>query len=435
MKTIKLNFDIKAFDCYLYGGNIYFVMQNGSIMYASYPKIISRLAREYGDVDFPFLKVAFLRNEYYHSQQAKTLLKIPGMKEVLNFNWRKLSEKEYNLAYEDIKDLLLPLCEWESIPLDMRIYGMKMFLGCRDGLYEIAIDEDKRNEKLHRCFDSKVTCVNAKYGELVVSADTEGLYAASIDMENGTETRVNENSPIEPRSLRTIWADTDIFNYFGKEKFSYISNEYQSVPPKKDRYWEHRESKRITRFAASKQSMDSVMEKNDLKREDIGYCFNSSNNAYVFLTDGTLRIFSLKGKQNEVGESWHEIELSKFSRKGLNGSLIDFGRVISAFSIPKGNVMEFYDKVLLLKDGHSYIIEEEPAIRTRSFMSSIRYQDILSVTKEEMVTLHALDTLNVERNEISAKIPSSATPADVFKSIGMAMPYDNEFENSSELPF
>ena len=62
MKTIKLNFDIKAFDCYLYGGNIYFVMQNGSIMYASYPKIISRLAREYGDVDFPFLKVAFLRN-------------------------------------------------------------------------------------------------------------------------------------------------------------------------------------------------------------------------------------------------------------------------------------------------------------------------------------------------------------------------------------
>ena len=155
----------------------------------------------------------------------------------------------------------------------------------------------------------------------------------------------------------------------------------------------------------------------------------------MFLKDGTLRVFSLKGKQNEVGESWHEIELPKFSRKGLNDSLIDFGRVISAFSIPKGNVMEFYDKVLLLKDGHSYIIEEEPAIRTRSFMSSIRYQDILSVTKEEMVTLHALDTLNVERNEISAKIPSSATPADVFKSIGMAMPDDNEFENSSELPF
>lgn len=435
MKTIKLNFDIKALDCYLYGGIIYFIMQNGSIQYAPYPKVISRLARNYGENDFPFLKLAFLRNEFYYSQQARTYLKIPGMKEVLELNWKKLSEAEFTLAYEDIEDILQPLCEWESMPLDLRIYGMKMFVGCRDGLFEINIDESKRGKKLLRCFDSKVTCVNAKYGELVISADTEGLFAARIDVENGTKTRIDEKNAIEERSLRTNWADTNIFNYYGKEDFSYISNDYQTVSPKKDRYWEHRETKRITRFAASKQPMESVLEKSGLKKEDLGYCFNSSNNAYVFLKDGTIRVFSIKGKQNKESGSWREIELSRFSRKGLNDSLIDFGRVISAFSIPKGNVMEFFDKVLLLKDGHSYIIEEEPAIRTRSFMSSNRYQDILSVTKEKMVTLHAIDTLNVDRNEINAKIPNSADFADVFNAIGMAMPDDNEFENDFELPF
>ena len=83
MKTIKLNFDIRALDCYLYGGNIYFVMQNGSVVYAPYPKIISRLARNYKESDFSFLKLAFLRNEFYYSQPSRTFLKVPGMKEVL----------------------------------------------------------------------------------------------------------------------------------------------------------------------------------------------------------------------------------------------------------------------------------------------------------------------------------------------------------------
>ena len=54
MKTIKLNFDIRALDCYLYGGNIYFVMQNGSVVYAPYPKIISRLSKKSNESDFPF---------------------------------------------------------------------------------------------------------------------------------------------------------------------------------------------------------------------------------------------------------------------------------------------------------------------------------------------------------------------------------------------
>lgn len=434
MKTIKLNFDIKALDCYLYGGNIYFVMQNGSVMYAPYPKIISRLAKNYEESDFSFLKLAFLRNEFYYSQPSRTFLKVPGMKEVLKRNWERLSETEFTLTYDDIEDLLQPLCEWESIPLDMRIYGMRMFLGCRAGLYEIVIDANNRRQKLQRCFDSKVTCVNAKYGELVVSADAEGLYAASIDIEGGTRTKVDEKRAVENRSLRTVWADTDLFNYYGKEEFSYISNEYQTVPQKKDRFWEHRETKRITRFAAKKQPMESVIVNSGLKKEDIGYCFNNSSNAYVFLKSGKLRIYSLKDKQYAEKEGWDEIELSKQSRKGVEDDLIDYGRVISAFSIPKGNVMEFFDKVLLLKDGRSYVIEEEPTIRTRSFMNSIRYQDILSVTKEERVTLHAMDTLNVSRNAITGRKQSESSLADVFDAIGLKMPVDGQ-DDDLELPF
>ena len=152
------------------------------------------------------------------------------------------------------------------------------------------------------------------------------------------------------------------------------------------------------------------------------------------MKSGKLRIYSLKDKQYAEKEGWDEIELSKQSRKGVEDDLIDYGRVISAFSIPKGNVMEFFDKVLLLKDGRSYVIEEEPTIRTRSFMNSIRYQDILSVTKEERVTLHAMDTLNISRNAITGRKQSETSLADVFDAIGLKMPVDGQ-DDDLELPF
>lgn len=156
----------------------------------------------------------------------------------------------------------------------------------------------------------------------------------------------------------------------------------------------------------------------------------------VFLegVKGTLKVYALKERRYKEIDGWGEIELPKRSRAGVKDNLIDYGNVISAFSIPKGSVMEFFDKVLLLKDHHSYIIEEEPTIRTRSFMSSNRYQDLLSVTKEETITLHALDTLNVARNEIKGKIQNSATLADVFNDIGLNMPVVGG-DNDSELPF
>ena len=152
------------------------------------------------------------------------------------------------------------------------------------------------------------------------------------------------------------------------------------------------------------------------------------------MKSGKLRVYTIKDKQYAEKEGWGEIELSKRGRKGVEEDLMDYGRVISAFSIPKGNVMEFFDKVLLLKDGHSYVIEEEPTIRTRSFMNSIRYQDILSVAKEEKVTLHALDTLNVSRNAITGRKQSEASLVDVFDAIGLKKPVDGQ-EGDFELPF
>lgn len=74
--------------CYLYGGYLFLIMHNGSILYSSFERIVNQLVKKY-DNPSDFLKIAFLRNEYYYGNQAKAFMKIPAMKQALMGEWGK----------------------------------------------------------------------------------------------------------------------------------------------------------------------------------------------------------------------------------------------------------------------------------------------------------------------------------------------------------
>lgn len=424
MKTIPFRLRVKALDCYLYGGYLFLIMQNGSILYGSFARIINRLVKKY-DTPSDFLKIAFLRNEYYYGNQAKAFMKIPSMKQALMGEWEKLCNQEFELTYEDIADILELVCEWESLPLDVRIYGMRLFVGCRKGLYEINLNPFKSKlypKSLDKGFDGKVTNVNPKYNELVVSADSDGLFATSLNLEEEKATKFSEHDNISDRSIRTCWSDTDIYNYGSVNSFSFYGNEYDKIKPQKNHYWERMESKRISRFATSHLDMDAMMAHSQIKKEDIRYCFHGANNAFMQLMDGRFVRVAIKGEK--VGES-AEMVFSDRVRKAIPYEDMEGkGRIISGSTIPKGCVIEFYDKILLQKDNSVQIIDEGAAVKVRTFMSSSRYQDLLSVTMEDHVTIHAIDTLNLDR-ELTPQIHHNVKSDDSSNQI--PLPNDVHF--------
>lgn len=417
MKTIPLHIQIKALDCYIYGGFIIFVMQDGSVRYAVYDKLINRLVKKYESHGDPFhmLKVAFLRNEYYYSNSATALIKIPGVKEAIYKEWNRVAQSGFELSYDEIADLLIPICEWDSIPLDIRVYGMRLFIGCRSGLTEVSLNIDKKTmspKVYERCFDGKVTNVNPKFGELVVSADDDGLLAASINFEEDKPTRLSEKNIHYNKSIRTSWSDSDIYNYESSGTFSFFGNDYVKTPRKKDQFWQQMESKKISSFGVRHQDMESILNKSSIKREDIRYCFHGSNSAYLQLKDGRLVRVAIKG--DSIGDVY-EMLFSKTARRVMPDDKISgLGKIISGLTIPKGCVLEFFDKILLQKDNTIQIIDEGAAIRVRTFMASQRYKDVLAITKEDSITIHAIDTLNLEREPIK---PQKIREADVFDNL------------------
>lgn len=443
MKTIKLKISAKALDCYIYGGYIFFVMQDGRIVYGSYERLINRAVKKIDDAT-ELLKVAFLRNENYYSKHIKSFLKIPGVKDAIYRNWNELANKELWLEWNEVEDLMTTVCEYDSFPIDFRIYGMRMFIGCRRGLYEVNLRPDghKLNPaKIERCFDtSKIICVNPKFGELVASADSDGMIAKSIDMDGYSPTYIDDRDVIQQRSLRTGWSEFDIFNYSDLADFSFYANEYETIKANNGRYWEKADGKRISSFGIRQHSMDNMLELSRIKKEDILYCFNGATNAFVHLKNGKLVTVTLKGnRQGEVGEFF----LSQYTKSVTKDGMIDdFGRIISGFTIPKGCVIEYFDKVVLLRDSHAQVIEDGVAIKVRNFMSSNKYQDVLSVTKDNEVTLHAIDTLDLDRNLNNGyRRDQVAEPVDLFAGMD-AIPYNFigkiegvENENDVDLPW
>lgn len=443
MKPISLTIQMDAYDCYIYGGYVFFIMRDGRILYGSYPQLISRLEYKYQEFS-GLIKIAFLRNDYYHSNSAKAFLKIPALKECIYMEWDRLSKKDnLFLEFDEIEDILGTLCTLPSTPLDTKIYGMRLFVGCVDGMYEVQLCPDGRHlnpKKLERCFDGKVVHLNAKYGEIVLSLGFDGLVAESIDIEGDDITKVNDKNVYDQRSHRTSWASTDILNYSTPMEFSYFRNtisERNRTGQKK--FWEKYETKQIVGFATEKISMDEMIVDSGIRKDEIIACFNSQEKSFIQLKDGSVVSFNFKEKKEESQE-----KAPVFSSKRVSLATAEmtkgFGRVLSGTTIPKGCALEFFDKVVLIQNSLMQIIENQEVMKVRSFMNAYRFQDILSVTKQDSITLHALDTLDVSR-DIKPRIPLNSSSEPDYPDIDpellkeIAFTQVNKSENDSDLPW
>jgi hypothetical protein len=442
MKPISFTIGMNAYDCYLYGGYVFFIMRDGRILYGSYPQIISRLEHKY-DMFSGLIKIAFLRNDYYHSNVAKTFLRIPALKECIYKEWDRLSLQEgLFLDFEEIEDILATLCTLPSIPLDTKVYGMRLFVGCTDGMYEVRLCSDGRYlnpKKIERCFDGKVIHLNAKYGEIVLSLGLDGLVAESIDIEGDEITKVSDKKVFAQRSHRTSWANSDIMNYSTPSEFSYFRNAtMERSRSGQNKFWEKYETRQIVEFATHEYPMEEMISNSGLKKEDISACFNSQDKSFIQLKDGSIVSYKFKEKE-ENNEANPKLSTKSISLATAD-STKEFGRMLSGTTVPKGCVIEFFDKVVLIQNSMMQIVENQEVMKVRSFMNAYRFQDLLSITKQDSITLHALDTLDVSKDLRTSYRTASSIPIDLLDNIPevLNMPYKGNYDiddsDDSDLP-
>lgn len=399
MKTIRFTMNVKAVDCYIYAGYMFLALENGDFGYIPMAKILHCLKEQYPHFQ-SLLRLAFERNDYLSNHTGQTFLGIKEVMVTLKKLWYEVSENvDFVIDFDDVADAFVVIDEIPSYPiLDIKMYAMTMFVGCKDGLFEssLGLHDNKYTiepKKFQKKFDAKVVGLNANSGSVVVSAGQEGLFYAPFDIDTGV--RVDEE-PVQKVSYRTSWSAHDIVNYSSSSHFDYLTSllEKNEDRPLRSKFDERTERLKIVKLCDKKIDMNRLFSVNQIALDEIVYAFNSSNSSFILTYDGFYHMNFVKTDKELVHLSSRINELVLFDRKRM------IEKPISASVVPGGCVLEFFDSVVIVQGGEVIDLEQEPVYGVRTYMNSLRYRNLVSITKVNAVTVHSIDpfgTYNYDR--------------------------------------
>ena len=398
MKTISFTIKAKTVESYLYGGYLFLLLEDGRILYVSYHRLIHMLCERYPQFA-KLLELAFLHNEYYKSKGVQLILGIEELQEAIRKLWDKANrEIQFEIDFSSIEPYCKSMGNWKDLPLDVYMYDLRMYVASRAGMMESRLNPDFSAPRYPlyptefvKCFDSKVVSISARAGKVVLSADREGLFYGDALVEDSCVV-IDEKHNIPCRSLRIGWSEFDLINYESSSDFRYLANETADVKKSLNdrfRFGDKIEKKEITNFATISFGMDEMMmSKTGIKKEEIRYSFNSQGRSFFMLNDGSFVNVKIKKAENEPIQ-YSSVFKALPSVKGT-GKL----KPLKAAIVPNGCVIEFFNKVVLYQKGEAHILEETPSFNIRTYMGSKNYRDIVTITKEDAVSFHAVDVFD-----------------------------------------
>lgn len=397
MRTLNFTIKAKTVESYLYGGYLFLLMDDGRILYVSYHRLIHMLCEKYPQFD-RLIKLAFLHNEYFKSKSVQLILGIEELKDAVRRLWSKATrEVSFEIDFGDIEEYCHSMGEWHSVPLDVYMYDLRMYVASNEGVMESRLNPDfsdryyrLRPTHFEKCFDSKVVSLSARAGKVVLSADREGLFYGDALVENA-RVNINERNNVPGRSLRTGWSDFDIINYESSRQFRYLTNDTvnsDKLSSDRFRFGDKLERKEIVNFATSAFDMSQMMEHSNIDKDAIRFSFNSKGRSFFVMNDGSFINIRIKKVEGEpVQYSSVSRSLPQLSGAGMKSPL-------KASVVPNGCVVEFFDKVMLYQNNEVQLLEDTPVYGIRTYMGSRNYTDIVTVTKEDSVSFHSVDVFS-----------------------------------------
>ncbi|AYL98724.1 hypothetical protein [Mucilaginibacter celer] len=390
MKTIRFYIKGDFQDGYLYGGQLFLIENGGELKTIPLWDIITQHIYP-GSEEHDFFKIIFSQNNWLKNEQGKSFFSIKQFKEGFDKLWRKYTNIEYEFTMDKSEPKVLQTLE--SVPVfDMQVYGMRLFIGNRQGLYEsgFSINDDNSvhlNEKIERVFDAKTTNINAKSGSVMISSNSDGLFHGQM-VEIGSRLKVKPK-PVSKNSLRSGWSGYDVLNYESQRNFDYLKSAFSRTEERKYLYKDEANTNKISidDVGTEAYSLHDLLSNSRIDEENIVYSFNSSNNCFFFLNDGSLKGLSFRkdNKDSPVKLSSTDFLLPK----GVTKSNMAI-KPISTKIVPNGCVIEYFDQVILMYNGKKSVLEDNSVISIKTFPGSIRYKNIIAIFDGSGVAIHSM---------------------------------------------
>lgn len=396
MKSIRLFIPGNFLDSYIYAGHLFAIFSDGTIRAIPLNELTANAAATQSPTLAWLLKISFHRNDWLENEQSHYLLSPGGARREVARAWRKASSKGFVAEP--------PLENWQMIGTlpelkinDFKLYGMKVMVGSRYGVFEAGIRTDERkklsiNNKLNKITDVPTTGVNAKGGSMVISGGVEGLFHGAIG--HPTHRTILHKSGKVPISFRTAWMQFDLINYMGQKDFSYLENEVKKTKERTHLYSRTDESSEKTTITEMGKRVISGEELMPKVREGAAspiYSFNSGGSFFQILESGEVQVYAVSHRKKDHPR----VALTPRSLGSLRGRRLSF-RPLSVQFGNKRTIIEMFDRVSVLEENRLEDLEKLAAISLRTFPASRRYRNLILITTETGIVMHSLLPRNLE---------------------------------------
>ena len=390
MNSVRLFMPGNFLDSYIYAGHLFAIFSDGTIRALDISELLASII-SVRKADTILHKIAFQRNDWIENPQGRSFLAIRRVSGNFLAEWRRICKEDLIASPSEEKWKFIGKLPELKIN-DFRVYGMKVMVGARSGVFEVGIEarENKHilraSGDLRKVSDIPAIALNAKGGQMVVSAGNEGLLHGPIGYPNN-RTPLSADEHVTT-SLRTGWQGYDLVNYISQQDFSYFENEtkkQEERPHLYSRTDEPSEKILIATFGRRIVSSAELIPQEYSNKDDLMLSFNSNNGFFQIRRDGRIQWFMTKRiRDGRLEIDPRERALGKIDRRG------SAFRPMSAHFGRDKTVLEFFDKVRVLESGHLWTLEGGPAVSLRTFPSSRRFRNLVLITSEKGIIIHSL---------------------------------------------
>lgn len=393
MSIVTAFLPVRALDGFIYSGHLIVVDHDHVVRTVPLREVAGVLAKQ-DQANALVYRLAFERNDWLSNEQGRALFSDAGTRRALQRGWRSVARSE---AVVQSELLFRPIATLTSAHLqDCRFYAMTAYFAAREGVFQAQIDFSERDDRVsfangvERVFDLPTLSLSAKAGELVMSGGNEGLFHAGVTRHMaGLQPR---KAPNAQRSVRTAWSGYDLVNYLDQKAFHYLKNTWELIGRHEMRPYrfsdmdDTRERVRITSFGEDQFSAEQVLPSAFADWANVTFAQNSNEHCFLVLRDNAC--LALRWRKDTADRPPHLSERPRTIGRLRGGSSL--GVPTNAAAFPNGLVLEYFDQVFLLFRNRVRRIENQPAIATRTFMTSRRFRQLILVVREDGIRLHCV---------------------------------------------
>lgn len=372
MRPVSLWINGSFWDTQIYSGELTLLDNDGGINKIDWEGVIDDLATENPSIQTA-LRVAFSDSDLFYTQKVRKILRDPAIEVVIKGQLNALQTLQVDAdAHSWERHWRTTQSPFDFLPIDTDIYYNHLFAGGDEGLFSAPRGQTSLSRgkgRLRKHHDGQVLQVRASNQATAIAAagGSDGLFEFAFQSSN-------EDVLKDPRQLAQLacnacdWAFYSIVAW--SPESAYFANFIQEVDP---------QSRRTTRRFDRIIRQGNIFENLDTETLDRSFVWGSHEKMFR-LSDQGLEVLQYNASPSGKSKKKANDQSHKpFAAHGHMEFAAKAGDLVSTGTAPFGSVLEFSDRIVVLRsDGEIEEFPDEP-VHWRVFPRSEHYSNQLHI--------------------------------------------------------